>query len=484
VLYAVIMNARCYELAGKLVGDNYVKQGEEALKGLTSKITVLLEQKKLPPVGWEEQDITQFLSQLSAMDSNNFQANCGVGEREGRVYSGIVRRRHFGLSHGVGRSGDLTAVQPKAAGSSIITKLTNSMLLDIIKLSGVNSVKAAFLVPMATGMCLALSLLSFRSSRPNAKFVIWSRIDQKSCFKSILTAGFTPIVVELRKVGDELTTDVEKIESTIEEYGAENILALFTTTSCFAPRGPDDIPAVAKLAAAHSIPHIVNNAYGLQSSKCAHLLTEGARVGRVDFFVQSTDKNLMVPVGGAIIAGFDAKQISELSQTYPGRASASPAIDVFVTLLSMGVEGYKTLLKDRKENFEFLREELRLLAGRQGEGVKVQEVKSNTISVAISIPQEGRDASALGAMLFTRGVSGTRVITGQENKSIGGVPFLGWGSHTNHCSSAYLTAAASVGMEQQEVVQFIKRLDKVLDKIKTEQRNREILTKKTNELML
>ena len=34
-----------------------------------------------------------------------------------------------------------------------------------------------------------------------------------------------------------------------------------------------------------------------------------SRVGRLDVFVQSTDKNLMVPVGGAIIAGADKKLI-------------------------------------------------------------------------------------------------------------------------------------------------------------------------------
>ena len=42
-------------------------------------------------------------------------------------------RRHYGLGHGVGRSGDLTEVQPKAAGSSIINRLTNSMLLDLLR---------------------------------------------------------------------------------------------------------------------------------------------------------------------------------------------------------------------------------------------------------------------------------------------------------------------------------------------------------------
>lgn len=40
------------------------------------------------------------------------------------------------LGHGIGRSGDITAVQPKAAGSSILMKVTNSLVLDVIKLAG------------------------------------------------------------------------------------------------------------------------------------------------------------------------------------------------------------------------------------------------------------------------------------------------------------------------------------------------------------
>ena len=48
---------------------------------------------------------------------------------------------------------------------------------------------AALIVPMATGMTLVLCMLTFRQFRPNAKYVLWPRIDQKSCFKSIVTAG-------------------------------------------------------------------------------------------------------------------------------------------------------------------------------------------------------------------------------------------------------------------------------------------------------
>ena len=50
--------------------------------------------------------------------------------------------------------------------------------------------------------------------------------------------------------------------------------------------------------------------------------------------LQSTDKNFMVPVGGAVVAGFDAEWVGAISRTYPGRASATPSIDVFITLVS------------------------------------------------------------------------------------------------------------------------------------------------------
>ena len=43
---------------------------------------------------------------------------------------------HARLSHGIGRSGDIAAVQPKAAGSSLLMKLTNCMALDAIKMAG------------------------------------------------------------------------------------------------------------------------------------------------------------------------------------------------------------------------------------------------------------------------------------------------------------------------------------------------------------
>jgi hypothetical protein len=53
--------------------------------------------------------------------------------------SALVARRHYRLGHGIGRSGDLGEVQPKAAGSSLMNKLTNSLVLDVIRFMGMVS---------------------------------------------------------------------------------------------------------------------------------------------------------------------------------------------------------------------------------------------------------------------------------------------------------------------------------------------------------
>jgi len=65
----------------------------------------------MPREGWDDEQIMFLVRDLALMDSNNFVDNVGVGEREGRVFSNIVKQKYFSMAHGVGRSGDLTAEQ-------------------------------------------------------------------------------------------------------------------------------------------------------------------------------------------------------------------------------------------------------------------------------------------------------------------------------------------------------------------------------------
>ncbi|KAG1680516.1 O-phosphoseryl-tRNA(Sec) selenium transferase [Nymphon striatum] len=459
------MDDLCMSEVKKWLPKTYVDQTIESRNSVSKKIRVLMAQGKIPDEGWDDAIIEDLLLKLSLMDSNNFKENIGVGEREARIYSNLVYRRHFRLGHGIGRSGDIAEVQPKAAGSSILNKITNSMVLDAINMSGGNNVKSCFIVPMATGMAIVLCLLTLKKKRPNAKFILWSRIDQKSCFKSIATAGFQSVVVENKLVGDELQTNIEEIDKQVKDLGSENIACILTTTSCFAPRVPDSLIEVAEICQNNDIPHIVNNAYGIQSSKCMHLIYEANRVGRVDAFVQSTDKNFMVPVGGAIIAGYNEKIVEEIRKTYPGRGSSTPSVDMFITLLSLGQNGYKKLLKERKSNMVYLKERLNQCADTYGE--RVLQTK-NPISIAVTLNNfhnEGtKAATEVGSMLFKRCVSGTRVIAPGDDKIINGHTFKNWGSHHNYYPFPYFTAAAAIGMTQTDCDKFIKRLDNVLSK--------------------
>lgn len=459
------MNEKSLEILEKFLPKNYIQQGNDAKKIHENEIRILLEKCKVPETGWPDQRINLLLNELSLMDSNNFDGNCGVGEREGRIYSNIVASRHFGLAHGIGRSGDITEVQPKAVGSSIINKLTNSLALDVLKISGLTFIKSCFVVPMATGMSLTLCMLAFRQSKPFAKFVLMPRIDQKSCIKSLILSGFTPIIIENILVNDELQTDLVSLEEKINELNPDNICCIFSVSSCFAPRAIDKIEEIAKLCQKYKICHLINNAYGLQSSKCTHVINQAFRVGRVDAIVQSTDKNFMVPVGGAIIASFNEEIVEMISKSYPGRASASQSVDLLITLLSMGVDGYKNLLKERKECFSYLKDELNKMAIKYDE--KVLNTPNNPISIGFTLTKFGsdKDVTQIGSMIFTRFMSGARVVIPSKEKEISGLMFKNFGSHSNNYPSAYLTVASAIGVTKNDIDIFIKKIDKIFSSL-------------------
>ena len=293
--------------------------GASNLIASNKQIASLFANRRLPENGWSDVQIQQLLFLLSTLDTNNKNPTCsssdssevrwtGVGEREGRVYSSLVAQRHYGFSHGMGRSGDITEPQPKAVGSSVLVKLTLLLALDAMRRgSGLDSKTAAahgILLPLCTGMSMSLVLSSFRDeANPQRNIVLWSRIDQKSCFKAIQSAGMTCVVVPTIMEGDQVVTDLVNIERLLS-VNSGKVLAVITTTSCFAPRVFDKVDRVAencyyhrKLCSSHGIAHIINNAYGLQCQKTCKLINRACVVGRVDAIVSSTDKNFLVPVG-------------------------------------------------------------------------------------------------------------------------------------------------------------------------------------------
>ena len=64
-----------------------------------------------------------------------------------------------------------------------------------------------------------------------------------------------------------------------------------------------------------------------------------------------------------------------------GRASATPSLDLFITLLSLGCQGYKELLVQRKELYQYLQYRLQECATQNGE--RLLDVRHNPISLGV-----------------------------------------------------------------------------------------------------
>jgi O-phospho-L-seryl-tRNASec:L-selenocysteinyl-tRNA synthase len=116
------------------------------------------------------------------------------------------------------------------------------------------------------------------------------------------------------------------------------------------------IEGAGKLCGSYNIPHVINNAYGVQSAWICSRVTRACRVARVDVIIQSTDKNFMVPVGGAIAAapkGGEGGLLRDMAARYPGRAGVSAHLDLLMTLLHLGQQGWLKLLDEREQLFEY-----------------------------------------------------------------------------------------------------------------------------------
>lgn len=319
-----------------------------------NRVKRLLSNRQMPERGWNNSQILQLLSEIASLDQNNLESNVGVGDREGRVFSSLVASRSYQMAHGMGRSGDIIANQPKALGSSIIVHLTNILAKSLVKTCCGIQCKDCFVLPVATGMALSLTLKAIYKLRPSSsktKCALWCRVDQKTCFKAIIFSGFKPIVVENVLDGDQVISNVAAIETLISSYLHRtdySIDCVVTVTSCFAPRAPDSIIEISRLCEKFNIAHVVNNAFGLQSTSICSLINRASKSGRLDAVVQSTDKNIMVPVGGSIVATFKTGLKEEISMCYPGRASISPLLDTCITLLSMGQNSWKRLVSERE----------------------------------------------------------------------------------------------------------------------------------------
>ncbi|KAL0246924.1 hypothetical protein GEMRC1_008130 [Eukaryota sp. GEM-RC1] len=355
------MDEACLSLCSQFTDKTHINFGQDLYRTHTKLFKSILSAKQLPNEPWSDSSIDLFINTLSNLDTNNSSSAVLIGEREGRVASHSVRSRNYNLSHGVGRSGNLTASQPKAPGSSVLYQLTNALALDILKSLGLKKTESCFILPAATGIAIMMSLCSLRLQRPGKNTVLWLRCDQKSVPKAIITGGFNLVVIEQVVVDDECVSDLDSLQEVMSNR--EDVLAVVSTTSCFVPRGCDDVLKIGRMCRENEVFHVVNSAYGLNSSLSVKALARGLNEAVVDLYVHSTDKNFLTPVGGSIVAG-KRDLVQNVSNSWPGRASISPILDFLITVLSLGKSKIIELFVQREESFKHLCTSLSSFASR------------------------------------------------------------------------------------------------------------------------
>ncbi|MHA1467189.1 MAG: O-phosphoseryl-tRNA(Sec) selenium transferase, partial [Promethearchaeota archaeon] len=122
------------------IPENMLNRGQLVLNTFLKPIKILFEQKSVPKVPWSDEQITFLLQILSNMDTDKDPQASRVGEREARIASKLHLKISGGFCHGIGRSGFLTAPQPKAPGGSIMYEISNYLARNFLKNFGLPNI--------------------------------------------------------------------------------------------------------------------------------------------------------------------------------------------------------------------------------------------------------------------------------------------------------------------------------------------------------
>jgi len=437
------------------IPQNMLNRGQLVLNNFLKPIKILFEQKSVPKNPWSDEQIEFLLQALSNMDTDKDDNAARVGEREARIASKLHLKTSAGFCHGVGRSGFLTAPQPKAPGGSIMYEISNYLARNFLKNFGLPNIEDAIVVSLCTGMSLSLCLGALRpdwsnSNLINKRTVLVPRIDHKSILKALDLIGVKKKVIEGKVINDAVRVPIEDIKENLDEY----CFAIVSITSFFPPREHDDLKEISKFAKENDLVHIIINAYGVQSPEWMKLIRSAIDAGRVDAVIQSTDKNFLTPVGGAVIASPNRDKIKKISQAYAGRASSTPVVNFLISMLSLGISGYQQLIEEQQQNRRLLEDKLKEFAAKIGE--KVLDV-FNPVAVAISLTKLKKEQLfALGGALYNMRVTGPRVYDLAQST---------FGPCCDNYSKPYIVMNAAIGANTKDILMAVERLDKAYQQI-------------------
>jgi O-phospho-L-seryl-tRNASec:L-selenocysteinyl-tRNA synthase len=316
-------------------------------------------------------------------------------------------------------------------GASIMQQVADAVAHDALRKLGLPNTRGTLVIPLSTGMTIGLALAGLRRE-VGIRRVVYPRLDHRSPSRGIALAGLEEVTTKTQLDGDTVCADLDDLEKHIKDEG---VCAILATTTFFPPRAPDPIKDIARLAADHNVPLVINNAYGVQSAKVMNSIHSAIDAGRVDAVIQSGDKNFLCPVGSSILTTPNPAVAAWASETYAGRASAAPVVQTLAALLSLGLQRYERLRKEQVEHRSFLEARLREIAGEVGQ--RVLEV-DNPVSVGFTL--DGLDANEIGARLYNARVTGPRTVEKH-----------GYGSCIESYPHAYIVLNSAIGSSRNDV---------------------------------
>jgi O-phospho-L-seryl-tRNASec:L-selenocysteinyl-tRNA synthase len=428
------------EKLAELIPKGMAERGRITIDSLLAPVKDILNRRKFPEKSLADDQIELMFRLLSSMDTDKDPAAARVGEREARVASPYITKLAAGFNHGIGRSGHVTAPQPKAPGASLMQQVANTVALDAIKRLGLPNIRAGLVLPLATGMTIGLVLSALRSEY-DIDTVLLPRLDHTSPEKGIALAGLRLVVTPTILEGDAVRADLAKLEKDMSKRGSCAVLA---TTTFFPPRESDPVKEIARLCSDKGIPLVVNNAYGVQSEKVMARLQSAIDAGRVDAIVQSSDKNFLAPVGASVLVSPNEEIVERTAESYAGRASAAPVAQTLAALLAIGHERYTALRDEQIKNKLTLDTKLKEIAESIGQRVLAVE---NPVASAMTL--DGLDAKELGGRLYNLRVTGPRTVSKGE-----------FGSCIDDYPHSYLVMNAAIGASKDDVEKATTKLFK------------------------
>ncbi len=429
------------------IPENMARSGLTTIRAVLRPVKDIINRRQFPQEPLTEAQVEWLLRLLSSMDSDKDPEMARVGEREGRTVSTLLDRLSCGFNHGIGRSGSLTDPQPKAIGASLMQRIADQIAVDAIRKLGLPEVRYGMIVPMATGMAIAMVLSALRREYGVSR-VLWPRVDHLSPRRAILFAGLQEVPVATTLDGDAVRADINDLHKKVCEHPDCVVLA---TTTFFPPRAPDPIRDIACMCAENNIPLIINNAYGVQSVEIMQMIRSAIVAGRVDAIIQSTDKNFLTPVGGSILVSPDESVVTHTASTYAGRASAAPHVQALAALLLLGQQGYERLRMEQSENRQYLETRMREIADTVSERLLVVE---NPVACAMTL--DTSTARRLGPHLYSLRVTGPRV-----------VPEGAFGACIDCYPYSYVVVNAAIGARRQDVKVATTKLFKEIKRLKS-----------------